>query len=422
MKTKSDFFSLLDSTSGVINGETSKDRIASYIVGTGEYVSQYGLPIKVGGVKQWIQDWRNENRGVGQKVGQVDQVQIAKEEEVKIPDPKEGVIVDRMKRALTAERDEAKRKYKILLDEIDLIEKRYDTLCAIKEPINYQAIEPNYKQSTSEAIAVAQLSDIHVGEKVDPETVNGLNEFNPDICDKRVYNYFQNLLRLIESGRRDSKIETLFLSLTGDNITGFIHEELMQTNYMSPTEEVRFAKRLLIRGIDFLLNHGKFKKIFVQTNFGNHGRNTKRTGYGSAYKNSYDFMLYCDIADYYKNTKELEFNISKSHICYSPPMFGKIIRTFHGDTFNYAGGIGGLTVPLIKYIHRLDQQLPADMNLIGHYHQFFKPLRNCVVNGSIIGINAYAQGIGCAPEPPQQSLMFLDKSRGFTSLHPVFCD
>lgn len=78
MKNKSDFFSLLDSTGGVINGETSKDRIASYIVGTGEYVSQYGLPIKVGGVKQWIQDWRNDNRGVGQKVGQVDQVKVAR--------------------------------------------------------------------------------------------------------------------------------------------------------------------------------------------------------------------------------------------------------------------------------------------------------------------------------------------------------
>lgn len=334
----------------------------------------------------------------------------------------EEFIQDRKVRLIKSELDGYKRKYNHLLEEYELAESRFNDLLAIKEPVEIEPSHPSYSESTSESIAVAMLSDVHCGEIVDPSTVNGVNEYNPDICDKRVYNYFQNLLKIITAQRHDTKIETLFLSLTGDFITGYIHEEFLMNNAMSPTEEVRFAKRLLIRGLEFLLNHGKFKKIIIQTNFGNHGRTTKKTMFSIGWKNSYEFMMYCDIAEYFKKVSEITFHISKSHITYSPPLFGRIIRTFHGDTLKFGGGIGGISIPLVKYIHRLDAQRTADLSMLGHWHQFIRPIGNAIINGSVIGASGYSMSLGFQNEPPQQSLILLDKKRGFTIHTPIFCD
>jgi hypothetical protein len=327
---------------------------------------------------------------------------------------------DRRLRAMTAQRDEYKRKYDFVITQIEEADHRFDAMCAIKEPLEIESVTPAYYDSTSESIAIAQLSDLHVGESVDPATINGMNEYTPEIADKRVFNYFQNLLRVINNCRHDTKIETLFLSLTGDVMTGYIHEELMMSNSMSPTEEIRFAKRLIIRGIDFLLNYGKFKRIIIQTNFGNHGRNTKKSTHSTGHKNSYEQMMYLDLADYYRAVPQIEWNTTKSHITYSPLLFDKVIGSFHGDTVKFGGGIGGLTVPLIKYLHRLNQQQFADMYLLGHFHQTLFG-HNFMVNGSVVGFTSYAQNLGCTFEEPKQNFRLLDKRRGFTGYYPIFC-
>lgn len=391
-----------------------------------------GVPalMSIRGFEKWYKVWyRHVNQGqpliikehptVSYFLGREVQPKVeVKAEEVPLS---EIILGDRKIRALQAQLDDSKRKYKHVLGELETAEKRFGDMCAIHDPVEFEPIVPIHGKSDHECIAIAQLSDVHVGERVDPATINGMNEYTPDIADKRVANYFQNLLKLIVHNRQAVKIDTLFMSLTGDFITGYIHEELMQNNYLSPTEEVRWAKRLLIRGIDFLLNYGKFRTIIIQTNWGNHGRNTKKSTHATGYKNNYEYMLYQDIADYFRNEKKIIFNISQSNIVYSPSLFGRTVRTFHGDTMSYQGGIGGLGVPLIKYLQRLDKQRFADFSLLGHWHQRIRPTRNCLVNGSVIGFNAYAQSIGAEPEPPVQNLILLDKDRGFTVESPIFC-
>ena len=56
----------------------------------------------------------------------------------------------------------------------------------------------------------------------------------------------------------------------------YIHEELEESNYLSPTQATRFAKeKKIITAIKFYLQHGKFDKITVVCNYGNHGRTNK---------------------------------------------------------------------------------------------------------------------------------------------------
>ncbi len=59
------------------------------------------------------------------------------------------------------------------------------------------------------------------------------------------------------------------------------------------------------------------------------------------------------------------------------------------------------------------------MDCMGHWHTYM-PGRKAIVNGSVIGYNAFAQECGFAVEPPEQTLFFVEKKHGLTSIEPIF--
>jgi hypothetical protein len=351
------------------------------------------------------------------KIYQNTTLQLAEKE---APSPTEVIREDIAKRAAQAKVRELESKYKALLDEFVESEKRFDTLVGIKEPISYGKIDFNESLGGHQGVALVQLSDWHFEERVDAHTINGMNEYNLDIAAVRWTKCIQNILKLVNKERATVKIETLLLWLGGDFITGYIHEELEEGNYLSPTEATRFAKEKIIVAIKFLLEYGNFKKLLIPCNFGNHGRTTKKPRFSTGYKNSYEWMMYKDIADYFKDQPKVEFIIPNGLFAYVDVM-GHMCRFWHGDSIKYSGGIGGLTIPLIKAIQRYDQQQKADYNFMAHYHQLWQATKNCIVNGSGIGFSPYAQRIGASPEEPVQSFCIIDEKYGLTIKTPIFC-
>jgi hypothetical protein len=313
------------------------------------------------------------------------------------------------------------RKYKHLLAEVEEYEKRFDAMLKIKEDLNIPKIIPKDKNDKKNiATPVILLSDWHFEETVEARTINNINEYNLTIAEKRWFNCIQNSLRLIQIDRSHSEIKNLVVWLGGDFITGYIHEELTESNSLSPTQASRFAKKSIIAALEFYLKHGNFDTIDVVCSFGNHGRTTMKKRIGTAYKNSYEWMIYHDIADYFCEDNRVRFTIPDGYFTYLT-IYDYVCRFWHGDTIKYQGGIGGLTVPLIKAILRYDMQIQADYNFMGHYHQLFQATKNCIVNGSGIGFNAYAQNIGASPEDPMQSYCLIDQKRGMTIKTPIFC-
>lgn len=317
---------------------------------------------------------------------------------------------------------QAETKYNHLLSEFEVLEQRFDALINIKESVEIyeiKKIEPTEGQN--KATPIILLSDWHFEETVDGSTINGLNEYNLDIAAKRWVKCINNSLRLVNIDRGHSSIDDVVVWIGGDMITGYIHEELIESNSLSPTQAVRFTKQRLIAAFDFYLQHGKFKNIHVVCSYGNHGRTTIRKKFSTGFKNSFEWMLYHDISDYYKDEKRITFSIPNGIFTYIN-VYGYVLRFMHGDTIRYQGGIGGLTIPLIKAIHRYNQQIPAHYNFMGHYHQLFQATKDCIVNGSGIGYNAYAQGIGAGYEPPLQGYCLIDQKRGMTIKAPIFCE
>lgn len=268
----------------------------------------------------------------------------------------------------------------------------------------------------SEAVAVAMASDWHVEETVEGVSVNGLNEFNLDIADARIAKFFRGVIRLTQIERHGADISTCLLWLGGDLMTGFIHEELAETNGLTPTQTILWLQDRLIGGIAALAL--EFDQVLVATSYGNHGRTTKKPRHATGAANSYEWMLYKMLEGRTSHLANVQWQIGESYHN-MVEVYGKTIRFHHGDGLKYQGGIGGLTIPVEKAIAAWNKSpIKADLDVFGHWHSQMQNPKFCA-NGSLIGYNAYAISIKAAYEPPQQTFFLFDRTRGRTMTTPI---
>jgi hypothetical protein len=319
---------------------------------------------------------------------------------------------------------ELKRQITVLNKQNTELSKRQEFLIGIDietiDSLEKFTINPKYIKK-DEAIAISTISDVHIEEPVKKSVVSNLNEYNLEIASDRVTRYFKRLLYMINQARKAGyTIDTLIMGWLGDFITGYIHEELEEANELTPVEASLLIQSLLIKGVKFLSEEGKLSKIVIPCTPGNHGRTTKRKRYTTGYKNSYEWLMYNNIKRLFDEVggyDNVEFIIPESEFIYMN-LFGYINKFSHGDHFNYQGGIGGLEVPLKKWVLRENAVIKTDMSWIAHWHQYIV-LNKVRVNGSLIGYNSYARAFGFEPEPPKMQFQLLDKKRGFTLNNPI---
>jgi hypothetical protein len=306
------------------------------------------------------------------------------------------------------------KKYEIALDQAT---KERDVALAItgKKPKPTPIIALSRDDGESEATAFAIGGDWHAEETVDPKTVNGLNEYCLDIADHRIRLFFQKIVRLTEIQRAGTRIDNLVLCLLGDHMTGYIHEELQESNGLSPTQTILWLRERIIAGLRYLQEHGNFKRIDITCNYGNHGRTTKKPRHSTGASNSYEWMLYKLLE---ADVPEINWHVADGYFVFIE-VYGKVFRIHHGDNVQYQGGIGGLTIPCEKAIASWNKSRPVYMDIFGHHHtQQQNPRWLC--NGSLIGYGAFSLAIKAGFEPPQQTYFLLDSIRGRTGTFPIF--
>lgn len=291
---------------------------------------------------------------------------------------------------------------------------------ALYEDVDYgkkveKIIRKQHKHK-DEGTVLTLLSDVHAEEKVELEQTNGINKYNPDICRARLARYATNLIKLSEKNREIIKLDNLIVALLGDLIHGFIHEEYMISNYMTPPEAALFIIEELERVFTFILDHGKFKKVIVICKVGNHSRTTDRIYSDNEAKMSYEWAIYKILQ---KKFPEIQWVIENSYFTYFQ-IYDLVGRFHHGHAFKYMGGIGGLYVPLQRFRLKVNQQRKADFDAFGHWHSMdFLRNSKTLINGSVVGFNPYATRKGFEPEPPQQQFQIIDSKRGLTINAPI---
>lgn len=312
-------------------------------------------------------------------------------------------------------------KIKELTDALDRTNEALDNALGVKNEIDYKSHKIEWNNTLNgEAVALVQLSDWHVGKRIDKKTTNGMNEYNPTIARQRAEGITKNLLKLVHKERRDIKIDNLVINLGGDAINNFLHEGDAQQNYFSPLEEVIFAKELIGNSLKTIAENGEFQKIVLLCQRGNHPRLTKRMQANVDYKMNLESMLYWALKSDFQD-QIFEWHIPESDIGYYK-IGDKTIRYFHGHQVGYQGGVGGLTIPMNKKIMYYDKTIKADYDMVSHWHQFQFIHQRVSVNSCLCGWDEYAQSNGFAYEPPTQTLQLLDKKRGLTGRFPIFCE
>ncbi len=271
-----------------------------------------------------------------------------------------------------------------------------------------------------EMTAVALCSDLHVEEPVDPESVGGINEYNLVIADKRLKNFFNGVAWQIEHQRASGHlaIRDLLMWAGGDWMSGFIHEDLIQSNQLSPTQTSLWLLPRMRDGIRMLLDRLQLEHLEIVCSYGNHGRTTPKTRIQNGASNSYEWLLYNTLAEMFRDEKRVHFEITQSPHQYAE-VYDKTLHFHHGDSVRSMGGIGGIGVPLLRAMTRWDLARKADLHHVGHFHTF-SDFGRLLVNGSLIGYGPFSQWIGASPEPPQQLMYMLDSKRGKCQVTPVW--
>lgn len=321
---------------------------------------------------------------------------------------------------LISKHQDLKKRYETCLSELTETQKQLEALINLRNTAaNPYKIAPTNVKKNSESTMVIVASDWHLEESIDPSTVNGLNEFNLQIAEERANTFFQKSLLMYNLVGKSFNIRNCVLALLGDFINGYIHEEFVEENNLSPTQTLLLAKKILISGIDFLLEKADFDEIVVPCSIGNHGRTTLKSRVSSAYKNSFEWLLYKDLEFHYQNNKKVKFIVSNSYHTFLNLYDKYLIRFHHGDAIRYSGGVGGLSVPVNKAIAQWNKSIPAYLDVFGHWHQSLEG-GNFISNGSLVGFNSYATFIKASYEIPQQSMFIINEQNGKIMSAPIF--
>lgn len=299
-------------------------------------------------------------------------------------------------------------RYKTALEQIEEYEKRQEFISAIQTGQIYQWDEKVRKGKVNQATAIALLSDWHIEEDVKPSKVTHLNEYNDKVAERRVKRVAWKILEYLD--RYCPMAKVLYLGLMGDFITGYIHEELKETNSMSPIEAVIFAKDLINATLSLLLKHG-VKKIICVTVHGNHSRTTPKEMIKSSAVNSFEWGMYQDLTRMWSSDPRVQFLNTESDHNYIM-VYGRLVRFLHGTGIRYNNGVGGFTIPANKMIAKWnDSPLNAELTVFGHLHTHAIH-KLMVANSSLIGHSEYGLRIGASYEPPSQTFIVFSKDRG----------
>lgn len=328
----------------------------------------------------------------------------------------------RRARASAGKISELQKRLSAAFRTIDRLEAEFELISNLAEITTKppQVVVPSSK--TNHAIPLFIWSDWHVEERVAKSKVRGLNEYTPDIATERARKCVQSTVKLIRHVRNSSHVDSVSLFLGGDWISGDIHEELSQTNLLGPIDATVLAMNLIREGLATIAAERYLKKIHVSCVVGNHGRTTHKMQFKNGTEKSFESFIYAVLAKEFSSTK-FDWQIAAGGINYVELADGFVVRDFHGHQVKYGGGVGGLTIPLNKWLSRQDATQHADFNRMGHYHNFSTPTANTLLNGSLKGWDEYASEKGFLFEPPTQACAVYDCGRRrISGIHPVYCE
>lgn len=272
-------------------------------------------------------------------------------------------------------------------------------------------------------IVTAQLTDTHFDEIVNPSEVDYINAYNREIAEQRLQRWAEKVIVLARDFIKGIEYDGAVLLVTGDILSGAIHEELENTNEGSNYESALHWTDKLASAIEQLAD--EFGKLHVAVTYGNHGRDSKKPRYKKRAVHNIEWLMFRWLEREFRlrGKDNVTFNVSDAMDTTVDVYNTKYLIT-HGDQFKGGTGISGMLAPLMLGQHRKTMRQmyaghPFDYLVMGHFHQYFPPGKGLVVGGSLKGYDEYAYGHNLKPEPAQQAFWITSPEYGPTLGAPV---
>jgi len=155
---------------------------------------------------------------------------------------------------------------------------------------------------------VMHITDTHVGAVQEPNEIEGFNAFDPAIAHQRSILYAQKWLKWVNDHTTAHHIQEASVIITGDLISGDIHDELRITNaYPSPVQVVESARDIALQ-ISMIAPYFRKVKIHFITE-DNHSRLTKKPQAKEAGLNSLNYLVAMLVQSYIANLSNVEMHI-----------------------------------------------------------------------------------------------------------------
>lgn len=267
------------------------------------------------------------------------------------------------------------------------------------------------------------LSDLHWGEVVYKNQVNGCNEFNLAIASRRLKRVFTSTITLLRDYLQGD-YDGIVVPLGGDMVSGNIHDEIRETNQAQIFEVVLDLFEHLVAGITMMAD--EFGRVFVPCVVGNHGRLDRKPRAKGAVRDNYEWVLYQFLGKHFADDPRVTVAVSDS-LDYLYRVHGVTYLLTHGDQFKGGSGISGPMTPWALGDHRKRKRQdaikqPYHCMIFGHWHQLFWGNGGFMCNGSLKGYDEYAYKMNLPFQAPMQALWVTHPEKGITFQMPVLAE
>lgn len=341
---------------------------------------------------------------------------------VKVGAPSTPVPVaeDRDILALRRHADQITGLKKSLKDAQDRAIRAEETLAKIEGARHLGTAPPRWASAPSlvkrkRMLPLLFTSDFQLGEVIQADEIDGMNDYNPDIFSERYAKLIDRTIELALHNTGDAEFPGVFYLRGGDAISGGIHLELQDTDDLSAVPAVEFLIQHEKEGIRRLRE--QFGRVRVFSIPGNHGRIDHKPRSKGYTERNYETLLAWCLARQFDDDPNVEFIAPKSGFAYFEAEGHKCLMA-HGDRMGSRGGTGfiGPAATIARGHQKLKQSYetagkPLDLILTGHLHTSLK-LQFGYANGSVAGYSEYARDLQAAPDAAKQWLLMMNEDEG----------
>jgi biotin operon repressor len=291
------------------------------------------------------------------------------------------------------------------------------------KPAEWTLRPHDLRKGKSEHTPYLLTSDFQAGEVVKADETEAGYGYDSDLFRERYRKMVQTTIDLSFGHAGEGwTYPGIIYARGGDAISGGIHEELADTDDMTPIEAVQCVFEEEAAGIAKLAE--AFGKVDVKTVPGNHDRTTFKPRSKNVLGHSYDTLVDVLLQREFRNDKRVNFQCSKTYDVYFPIYDMKVLLT-HGDRIGSRGGQGfvGPTATIMRGAQKVIAEQAAlgrhvDRVDVGHFHTPFYA-GWVLANGCLPGYSEYAKSFRMRPSDPQQFLLFHHPKRGVVDIRPI---